>query len=150
MDHIKALGIKFIVISVTVFSLFGIFYDATLSNLFWISLLVTGISYLIGDLFILRKFGNITASIADFPLAFLSLWVLGSLFLAEGIPIVTISVLAAFFITCCEPFIHGYIENRFADGDEREDLRSLNQLQTEFSEETNEHTVANKEEDTDK
>ncbi|MBP1948644.1 YndM family protein [Virgibacillus litoralis] len=148
MDHLKALGLKFVAISITVFSIFGIFYDATLYNLFWISLLVTGISYLIGDLFILRKFGNVTASFADFPLAFLSLWILGNLFLAEGIPIITISIMVAFFITCCEPFIHGFIQERFADGDEREDSRSLNQLQTEFSEETNEHTI--KSEDSEK
>ena len=66
MDHLKVIGIKFIVIAVVIYSLFGILYNATLMNLFWISLLITGISYLIGDLFILRKFGNIKATIADF------------------------------------------------------------------------------------
>ncbi|WP_106495858.1 YndM family protein [Lentibacillus sp. Marseille-P4043] len=143
MDHLKALGIKFIVIAITVFSIFGIFYNATLVNMFWISLLVTGISYLIGDMFILRKFGNVAATIADFPLTFLSLWALGSLFIEGSLPMITLSLLGAFFITICEPFIHAYIDENFSF--ERHDLRTMNQIQTEFSEEIDPDT--NKKED---
>ncbi|MGY0694809.1 YndM family protein [Virgibacillus sp. FSP13] len=138
MDHLKVLGMKFIAIAITVFSIFGIFYNATLVNMFWISLFVTGISYLIGDMFILRKFGNVAASIADFPLAFFSLWALGSLFIDGGLPIITLSLLGAFFISICEPFIHAYIVENFSF--ERHDLRTMNQLQTEFSEEIDPHT----------
>lgn len=137
MDHVKALGIKFIAIAVTIFSIFGIFYDATLINLFWISLLVTGISYLIGDMFILRRFGNITASISDLGLSFLLLWGLGNLFIENGMPIVYASLLTAFFITCCEPFIHGYIVENFSDPPEpHERAHTPNILQTEFGKDT--------------
>ncbi|WP_164669313.1 YndM family protein [Virgibacillus doumboii] len=133
MNHLKIIGIKFIVIAIAVFSIFGILNNASLSNLFWISLLVTGIAYIIGDLFILRKTGNVIASLADFGLAFLSLWVLGSLFLVEGMPVVTLSLLSAFFIACSELLIHAYILNHL-DFDHK-DTRTMNQLQTEFSEE---------------
>ncbi|MBT2214946.1 YndM family protein [Virgibacillus dakarensis] len=113
--------------------------------MFWISLFVTGISYLIGDLFMLRRFGNIAASIADFPLAFLSLWVLGTLLIESSIPIVMLSLMAAFFITFCEPFIHTYIiENQLSD-DGRTDSPKMSQLQTEFAEETDGQTITNKE-----
>src|SRR5690625_6352048 len=88
--HLKVIGIKFIVIAVVIYSLFCILYNATLMNLFWISLLITGISYLIGDLFILRKFGNIKATIADFGLSFISIWILGSLFFTESMPTIKI------------------------------------------------------------
>ncbi|MFD1363579.1 YndM family protein [Lentibacillus salinarum] len=137
MVYLKTLGIKAIAIGITVFSLFGIFYNANVMNLFWISLLTTGVSFLIGDLLVLRRFGNVTASIADFPLAFLSLWFLGGLFIEASIPLATTALMAAFFITCCEPFIHTYMtenleEERF---EEREKSPRAGQLQTEFAEE---------------
>ncbi|WP_080875224.1 YndM family protein [Oceanobacillus timonensis] len=149
MDHLKALGIKFVVIAVVVYSLFGILYNANLMNLFWISLLVTGISYLIGDLFILRKFGNITATIADFGLAFVSIWLLGDLFLAEGMPTILLSLTAAFFITCVEPFIHVYIQNRFSD-DHQKGFGNGNRLQTEFAKEMDAQMIKSKKERKDK
>lgn len=142
MDHLKALGIKFAAIDATVFAIFGLFYNANMNNLFWISLLVTGVSYIIGDWFILRKLENVTATLLDFPLAFLSLWVLGTLLIGEGVPVVTLSLLTAFFITCCEPFIHGFIVNHFAF--ERHDLQEMNQLQTEFAEEIDAKSTADK------
>ncbi|MBT2215776.1 YndM family protein [Virgibacillus dakarensis] len=142
MEHVKELGIKFLAIAVSIYAIFGIFSNANWVNLLWISLLVTGISYLVGDMVVLPRFGNITATIADFGLAFLSLLILGGLFLGAEVPIITTSLLTAFFITCCEPFIHGYIANHFSpDSYERKDLRTQNQLQTEFAEETNEHTI---------
>lgn len=143
MDHLKALGIKFIVISIIVYSLFGILFNASLINLLWISMLVTGISYLIGDLFVLRKYGNIVASFADFPLAFLSLWILGNLFIERGMPIVTLSLMGAFFITLSEPLIHAYMQNKLTDNVQK-DSPTINQLQTEFAEETDSETITNK------
>ncbi|HLS59535.1 MAG TPA: YndM family protein [Virgibacillus sp.] len=140
MGHLKVIGIKFIVIAVVIYSLFGILYNATLMNLFWISLLITGISYLIGDLFILRKFGNIKATIADFGLSFISIWILGSLFFTESMPTIILSLAGALFITCCEPFIHLYLENQLSDDDEK-DVRTKNQLQTEFAEETDTQSI---------
>ncbi|MEN1966754.1 YndM family protein [Lentibacillus sp. N15] len=142
MQHLKALGLKFLAIAFTIYTIFGIFTGAGWVNLFWISLFVTVISYLIGDMIILRQFGNITATIADFALTFLSLFILGGLFLHATIPIITTSILSAFFISCVEPFIHGYIVNRFSPDDyERKDWRTMNQLQTEFGEETNKNTI---------
>ncbi|SFE17947.1 Protein of unknown function [Lentibacillus persicus] len=137
MIHLKALGIKAIAIGITVFSLFGIFYDANLTNLFWVSLLTTGLSFLIGDLFLLRRLGNLTASIIDFPLAFVTLWVLCGMFIEASFPIISVSLIAAFFITCCEPFIHTYLnENLEAERfEERKRGSGTGRLQTEFSEE---------------
>ncbi|SFB07262.1 Protein of unknown function [Lentibacillus halodurans] len=152
MIHLKTLGIKAIAIGVTVFSLFGIFYNANLTNLFWISVLTTGISYLIGDLFILRRFGNVTASIVDFPLAFLSIWLLCGLFIEASIPIITTSLMAAFFITCCEPFIHTYLTENLEKEkfEERENSPRTGQLQTEFAEEFESEVTDNKDNEHDK
>lgn len=142
MHHVKALALKFLVIAFTIYTIYGIFANTGWLRLFWISLAVTGISYLIGDMLILRKFGNVTATISDFGLVFFSLFLLGGLFLGANVPLLTTSILAAFFISCCEPLIHGYVVNHFStDSYERKDWGSMNQLQTEFADETNEHTI---------
>src|SRR5690625_4049603 len=135
MEHVKILGIKFIAISITVLSFFGIFNQTNLGDLILISVLTTIFSYLLGDMVILRKFGNAIASIADFGLSFVSYWVLASLFIEGSGPILVTSLIAAFFTACVEPFIHGYILNQFTDFRKREEHRPMNQLQTEFAEE---------------
>src|SRR5699024_9405744 len=100
-----------------------------------ISLLTTIISYLLGDIFILRKFVNMADSEAVFGLAFASYWVLGSLLIAVSVLIVVTLLIAAIFTACVEPFIHGYILNQFSDFRKKEEHPSMNQLQTEFAEE---------------
>ncbi|MFC4557264.1 YndM family protein [Virgibacillus kekensis] len=132
MRHLAALGIKFVVISVAVFSILGIFYNATLTNLFWVSLLVTGIAYFVGDLFVLKRYGNLIATIGDFPLAFLSIWLLGMLFIERDLPILPASLFAAFFITLCEPLLHSFIINH---EEKAEELPASGKLQTETAEE---------------
>lgn len=150
MHHVKALGLKFLVIAFTIYTIFEIFANAEWLLLFWISLAVTGISYLIGDMLILRQFSNITATVSDFVLTFFSLFILGGLFLGANVPLITTSVLAAFFITCTEPFIHGYVGDHFSKGsDERIDWDPMNQWQTEFAEETNEDTITTEKDKTD-
>src|SRR5699024_12103106 len=81
------LGIKFVAISVTVLSIYGIFNHVSLGSLIMISLLTTIVSFLIGDLVILRKFGNLVASIVDFFLAFGTLWVLSMMFISGALPL---------------------------------------------------------------
>ncbi|TMN22446.1 YndM family protein [Lentibacillus cibarius] len=147
MIYLKTLGIKVIVIGITVLSLFGIFYNANLMNLFWVSVLLTGITFLVGDVLILRRFGNVTASIVDFPLAFIALWLLGSMLIEASVPLVSISLMAAFFIACCEPFIHTYIKEKMEKDRSNETIESpdVGRLQTEFSEELESTTTDGKE-----
>ncbi|WP_053075001.1 YndM family protein [Ornithinibacillus californiensis] len=134
--NLKALGIKLIVHMITVLSIFGIFFDASLTNLVIIGILATGISYLIGDRFLLRRFGNVKASIADFFLTFFTLAILGYLFIETDMPLIMTSLFAAFFITLTEPFIHAYILENEAKSKRKRLLRRSGRLQTEFAEET--------------
>lgn len=148
MKHFKALGIKFIFTAIVVYSIFGIFYNASLGRLFWISLLVTGVAYIIGDLLILPRFGNIAASIADLGLAFLSLWVLGNIVIEMSIPTVLASFFASVFIAICESLFHIYMKEQVLGS--REDSRISSKLQTEFGEETNAQTIKKKNKSTSK
>ncbi|ASN05969.1 YndM family protein [Virgibacillus necropolis] len=152
MKHMKALGIKFIFTAIVVYSIFGIFYNASLGRLFWISVLVTGVAYIIGDLFVLPRFGYIIASIADLGLAFLSLWILGTLIIDITMPIVIASLFAAVFMALCESLFHVYMrEQVFHTVPEGEKTPySSDRLQTEFAEETNEHSVDEKKKENDK
>src|SRR5699024_3053983 len=93
MGYAKVLGIKFVAISVTVLSIYGIFNHVSLGSLIMISLLTTIVSFLIGDLVILRKFGNLVASIVDFFLAFGTLCVLSLVFISGPLPLGSVDVL---------------------------------------------------------
>ena len=76
MKHIVALLIKYTAISAVLLMVLGIFQDVSIPRILLISLLITGIAYLIGDLFVLPRYGNMIATIADFGLSFLGIWVL--------------------------------------------------------------------------
>ncbi|MRH44680.1 DUF2512 family protein [Aquibacillus halophilus] len=138
MDHVKALGIKFIVIAIVLFSILAIFNNASLTNILIISILVTGVSYLIGDLFILRRYGNLIATVADFGLAFISVWLLSTLFFQVEYGIFSASLFIAFFISISEAIFHMYMQ-RIVFKQDKEiyiNRRVLsNNFQTEFSEE---------------
>src|SRR5699024_3405205 len=156
MGYAKVLGIKFVAISVTVLSIYGIFNHVSLGSLIMISLLTTIVSFLIGDLVILRKFGNLVASIVDFFLAFGTLWVLSTLFVGGGlpmatgaVPILTTSLLAAFFIACVEPFVHEYILHNFSEYHDVLDKREPLDVQTEFAEEHDVHDIRSDDDDYD-
>ncbi|MFC4323567.1 YndM family protein [Litchfieldia salsa] len=142
MKHLVALGIKFGVISIVLLSVLSIFTYATISGILVISLLVTGVSYVLGDLFILPRFGNLVATIADFGLAFLSVWFLSSFFIEATFPIITASFFIAIFITLTEALFHVYMKSRVFNSEEssQQQGRQTNEFgnyQTEFAEEEN-------------
>ncbi|WP_158591816.1 YndM family protein [Oceanobacillus halophilus] len=138
MRHMKALAIKFIFTAVVLYSLLTIFEAASLTEILLISLLVTGIAYLIGDLVILRRFSNLVATIADFGLAFAAIWLFSSFFIYAASPIVTVSAFSAFFLAISEALFHIYMNEKVfeKEDDRRDDLTfTKSRLQAEFSEE---------------
>ncbi|MEN2466340.1 YndM family protein [Ornithinibacillus sp. FSL M8-0202] len=141
--NLKALGIKFIINMIIVFSIFGIFYDASLVNLFIISVLTTAVAYVVGDLYILRRFGNVVASISDFFLAFVTLAMLGIIFIQTDMPIVLASLFAAFFFAITEPFLHAYMQEK---GPDEKSTRPLTRgrYQTEIAEESTPNRITRK------
>lgn len=142
MNHIKVFGIKFAVITFTVLAIFGVFHRISIGTLLGISLLTTLVSYVIGDMLILRAFGNVIATVADFVLAFASLWMLAIWFIGPGgYPIESMSLLSAVLITCVEPFLHRYILQHIPP--KTLSGRRTSQLQTEFAKETDAQDIYN-------
>ncbi|UOE57658.1 YndM family protein [Bacillus sp. CMF12] len=86
-----------------------LFFDATFADIVSFSLLVTVMSYMLGDRIILPRLGNRNALIADFFLVYASVWVFGSVLLNSYLQIAWGSVIAAGIITLSEVFIHRYI-----------------------------------------
>lgn len=89
------------------------FAGFNLTNMLVLSSMVAVISYVLGDLFVLPKTGNLMATIGDFGLAFLILWALAMIFA----PLITIGALlvATVGIAVSEFFFHIYMENRLRE-----------------------------------
>lgn len=142
MRHFKAIGIKFIVISIVLFSLLSIFdRAATIPEILLISVLVTGAAYVLGDLFILPRFGNIAALIADFVLVLALLYGLNVVIIGTVDDILISSTFAAFVITASEAMFHVYMKEKVLPnkGDKLGQRTNItaNRLQTEFAQEDN-------------
>ncbi|MFD1851143.1 YndM family protein [Oceanobacillus bengalensis] len=138
MRHVKALGIKLLITATVIYSLLSIFETASLTEMFVISLLVTGIAYVIGDLYLLPKFGNFRATIADFGLSFVSIWLLSTFFIDAAFPVITISLFASFFLAITEALFHAYMLEKVIkteDANRKKDVLPNFRYQTETSEE---------------
>jgi Ni/Fe-hydrogenase subunit HybB-like protein len=112
MKHIMALIIKLAFIGTVLFSILGIFYNASIIEIFTIVILTVAISYVVGDLFILPRLGSIAAGIGDFALIFGGVWLLSYFFIETTFNMVVASFFAAFAITAIEIFFHIYMQNR--------------------------------------
>ncbi|PFD96773.1 hypothetical protein COE15_19130 [Bacillus cereus] len=112
MKHIVALLIKYTAISAVLLMILGIFQGVSIPRILLISLLITGTAYLIGDLFVLPRYGNMIATIADFGLSFLGIWIL-TYFLTDIDLTPNIgfsSFWSALLISAVEIFFHIYMK----------------------------------------
>ncbi|MBY0599025.1 YndM family protein [Bacillus bingmayongensis] len=119
MKHIVALLIKYTAISAVLLMILGIFQDISISRVLFISLIITGAAYLIGDLFILPKYGNTVATIADLGLSLVGVWALTYLLTDIDLTrnIGASAFWAAFLIGVIEVFFHIYMKKVVLHGD---------------------------------
>ncbi|MBE3570556.1 MAG: YndM family protein [Bacillales bacterium] len=143
MKYATILLIKFITCVIAFAVGLDLFFDATYLDIFSFSLLITVMSYLIGDRIILPHFGNTSASIVDFLLTYTSVWIFGSILLDNYMQIAWGSIISAVLITIAEVFIHQFILNRFPDAqpNRRTKISSSQKLayNTEFSDDKDFH-----------
>lgn len=120
MRHVMVLFIKFVT-SVIVFAIsLDLFFNATAVDIISFSLILTAVSYLIGELVVLPQLGNRSATIVDFILTYMTVWIFGNIFLDSYIQIGWGSILAATLITASEVFVHRYFMSVMPDADERD------------------------------
>jgi len=136
VEHVRALIVKFIMCTVFLWIILGLFYGVGFGDIVAIGVILTIVAYLLGDLFILPTFGNIAATIADFVLAFIVIWLLGAALIDVPIPLVTASFISALVIAAGEWFFHRYMDNQVI-GDKNRKNRPLKEdnVATEFAEE---------------
>ncbi len=135
MDHLKAIVIKFVATFALLYVILGIGYDFSLMSIFWFTVTLGAISYLLGDLLILRRTNNTVASISDFILAYVVLYFMMDAAVIRGdINLFTAALISAVGITVFEYFFHKYVERRINREDMNERTRRY-EYQTEFSEE---------------
>ncbi|MFK2825410.1 YndM family protein [Bacillus sp. B190/17] len=140
MGHTKALFIKFVMCTAAVWFILGLFYGLDLGEILTISILLTAAAYIVGDLFILPRFGNVIATIADFGLAYFGIWIFGSMVINETISLGWASFWTAVVIAAAEVFFHIYLINHIFDEDvSRSDIRPNPAFAMEMSEETDIH-----------
>src|SRR4051812_26306205 len=135
MKHVKAMAIKFISNLVLLSIILGLFYDMAFRNILLITLVLGVAAYVIGDLLILPRTNNTVATIADFGLAFLIIWLM-SKNLTYGDNHFSMSLIAALGVALFEYMFHKYVANNVIPnkGQKQQTGQQL-QYQTEASEE---------------
>ncbi|SES97519.1 Protein of unknown function [Salinibacillus kushneri] len=115
MRHFLSIGIKFVVICTVVLSLYSVFQNPGVLSLLGISIALVGLGYLLGDVLILRRFGNLTATLSDFALSFLVLFFYGIIMDIPTWEAGNMALFSALFITVTESLFHFYMQNRVFD-----------------------------------
>ncbi|WP_210364340.1 YndM family protein [Bacillus sp. REN3] len=111
MEHVKALLIKGIMTLAILFLVLGLEYDAGAGDLLLITLVLGAVSYLAGDLFILPRTSNRTATLSDFVLSFLVVWGMGLMLFGQTDNLMAGALFTAFLIAGGEWFFHSYMAN---------------------------------------
>ncbi|KMT21935.1 DUF2512 family protein [Clostridium cylindrosporum] len=105
-----ALLIKFVITLVVTWIAFSLLGASTFTSILIVSIVATLISYVIGDLIVLRSFGNTIASIGDGFLAMFTAYLIGLFtygFRATGTGYIVFGVI----IAVAEYFFHKYLLN---------------------------------------
>lgn len=144
MDHLKALLLKLISSFVLLYIVFGIFTDMSVGRIFFTSLMVGVISYIIGDRLILPRSNNLVATIADFGLAFLIMWLLNRNEVLTW-NLYEMTLIAALGLTLFEYFFHNYLSRNTDKKDRQRNEKTAGNLQyqTEAAEELAPNEVEN-------
>lgn len=118
----------------------GGFYGIGFGHILLLNIMITGVSFILGDLYVLPKFENWGATIADFLLVLAIVWVYGNYIIPQLFPALSVAALSALLIGVGEYFIHKYIDRllfhqEIRTVDRRASLSDNSELQTEFGEE---------------
>lgn len=136
MKYVSAMLLKLFMILIVLSIILGLFYNVAMDDILTISMVLTGFSFVIGDLLILLRSSNATATIADFVISFLVILALGSLLFEGPIPLLTATFISALGLTVVEIIYHQYLRSRVLDDDKPFKISKRRyHYQTEFSEE---------------
>ncbi|WP_079479152.1 YndM family protein [Halobacillus salinus] len=139
MSHIKLFALKFIVSLVILGIILGAGFDVSFGNVFLISLTFAVVSYVVGDLLILKNTGNSGATVSDFVLSFVVIYFMTDA-LTIGDDVFTATLISTISLTIFEYFFHQSVarsldQEKEENRREQKNVRPTPELQTEASEE---------------
>ncbi|HWT27135.1 MAG TPA: DUF2512 family protein [Mobilitalea sp.] len=114
MKHVTNLLIKFVMVAVILEVVLLILTRLTFGRILWLSLIITVVAFLIGDLLILPASNNIVASIADVGLALVVIFIYNYYWTTTRISFVN-SLVASVILGVGEWFYHRYIIARLKE-----------------------------------
>ena len=109
MEYGKALLVKAVLTLVGLYLVLGVGYGASFGGVLLVTLVLGALSYLSGDMFILPKTNNLTATAADLGLTFLVVWAAGSWFLSLNGSAVLAALFSAIVIAIVEYGFHIFL-----------------------------------------
>lgn len=124
MRHITVLLVKFISCIIAFAVGLDLFFDATIVDILSFSLFVTVVSYMLGDRIVLPNWGNAAATVVDFLLVYLSVWIFGSVLLHNYLQIAWGSILSAVIIGAVEIFVHARLLDHISPERQTRDRQS--------------------------
>lgn len=137
MKHLWAMVIKFIASFVLLFLILGMGFDLSFQNVLLITFILGAVSYVLGDSFILPRTNNTIATIADFGVSFVVIWLILASISDNGANIFWASLIASVGVALFEYFFHKYMAKNVLNNNEPTERKRKNSLQyqTEASEE---------------
>lgn len=109
MKHMTALVIKFVIVTVVSEIILGMFTNLSIGEILLVSLTITLITYIIGDLLILSVFNNTVAAVGDAGLCWLIIYLSNYVWPIRSVSLLS-ALSAAVIIGIGEIILHIYIE----------------------------------------
>ncbi|ANU27591.1 DUF2512 family protein [Planococcus versutus] len=118
MRHLVALVVKFVLIAVVLSVILSLMFHVSIVNALLISLSLTPLSYVVGDLLIFLNAGsprnqktrNSIAVFVDFVMTFLFIWLIGWLLTGDNFAMVTPALISAVVLAGGEWFFHLFVD----------------------------------------
>lgn len=123
MDHVKALIIKLVMITAVLGIILSGIFGGEFSDTLWISIVLTVLAYVLGDLLIFRNAGdgddhtkrNIIGTLSDAVLTVAVIYLMGKdLFVGDN-DLINAAILSAVVVGIGEWFFHRYLDNNVFD-----------------------------------
>jgi hypothetical protein len=137
MKHLLALVLKYLLTTTVMFAILPLFLRVSSAEILWFSLWLTLVAYALGDLYVLPRLGNVSATIADFGLVFVATWIgIGAFYDTAGGAILSAAFFSALLVAFGELLFHAYVLRFVIGQHEKEDVPLIgSQWQTETAEE---------------
>ncbi|MDF2065529.1 DUF2512 family protein [Bacillus sp. Cr_A10] len=114
MEHLKALGIKFVMIAAVLLIILTLLFDVPFMDTIWTSLVLTIFAYVLGDFILFRlapkRLRNIMATIADLIIGFLVIWYMLIALTDANENLAVGAIISAIVIALGEWFFHKYLD----------------------------------------